>query len=128
MRRVGLALILGGSLATIGAMFLPAYRIVGSLIFRDPLNWWEIYNGLDIALTAACAITACLALLALSSANVVTRQLAVIAGAVVFGLAFAAIPGAIDDPTGYRAGFWITAGAGTIPLAGAVFLSLSDRD
>jgi hypothetical protein len=124
MRSLGLSLIVIGSLATVGAMFLPSYSFFGG----DSLNSWEAYNGLDVALVVACAGSVVLALLALTTGRHVFRQLAGLAGAVTFGLAFAVIPGTIDTSEGARAGIWVVAGAAAIALAGAVIVSVANPD
>jgi hypothetical protein len=123
MRSLGLGIIIGGLLATIGATFLTAYSLFG-----ESGNWWQTFHGLDIALAAACAVTVCLALLTLRTRHRAVRQLLGIACGVTFGLAFAVIPDTIHDPEGARAGLWIVAGTGGITLAGALVLALSNRD
>jgi hypothetical protein len=122
-RSIGLAVITGGSLATIGAMFLPVYDYAegGGL----SLSWWEVFSGLDVAVAVAAGIAAILALIALVTRNRVVTQLSIIAGAMVFGLAFAFVAEVLDDTEGVRAGFWIVGGAGAMTLAGAVAVSLS---
>jgi hypothetical protein len=125
-RSLGLALIMGGSLATIAAMFLTAFDFAerGGL----PFNWWETFSGLDIAIAVASGLAATLALIALVTRHRVVTSLSLIAGATVFGLAFALIPETFKDTAGIRAGFWIVGGTGAISLAGAVVVSLSKTD
>jgi FtsH-binding integral membrane protein len=123
MRSLGLGLIIAGSLATIGAMFLTPYSYFGV-----SGNWWQTFNGLDIALAASGAVAFCLAVFTLRTRHRAVRQLLGIACGVTFGLAFAVIPDTIHDPEGARAGLWIVAGTGGITLAGALVLALSNRD
>jgi hypothetical protein len=114
MRSLGPGLILSGALATLAAMFLPATSFGG-----ESLTWWEWVSGLDIALLAVCVVAAGLALAAVIAGHPTVRQLAGIAAAVAFGLAFAPVPGAIHDSQAARGGLWIVAATGTIALAGA---------
>lgn len=100
-------------------MFLPFRRFGG-----QSFTLWEYANGLDIALVTACFAAAGFALAALTVGHSRTRQLAVLAGAVTFGLGFAPVPGAIDDSEYARAGLWIVGGTSTIALAGAVVTTL----
>jgi hypothetical protein len=123
MRSLGLGLIVGGSLATIGATFRTANSFFG--VSR---NWWQTFHGLDIALAAACAVAVCLAFLTLRTRHRAVRQLLGIACGVTFGLAFAVIPDTIHSPEGARAGLWLVAGTGAVTLAGALVLALSNRD
>jgi hypothetical protein len=121
MRPIGPTLILVGSVATIPGMFLPLFEVeAGSL------NWWEVFNGLDIALTAACALAALLALAALIGGQRPVRQLAGVAAGVTFGLAFTFVPdtiGSTAENTG--AGLWVVAGTGAVALLGAVLIASS---
>jgi hypothetical protein len=123
MRRLGIALMFFGALATAGGMFLPALR------FSDEtLNWWEWTAGFDIALLAACVLTMGLALLALLSSHPMARQFAVITAGVTFGLTFAAVPDAIDNSEGLCTGFWVVGCTGAVALAGAVVSTLIRSD
>jgi hypothetical protein len=120
MRLLGPVLILVGAVATIAAMFLPFASYEG-----ESINWWETFNGLDIALVAACILTGGLALATLISGNRAVRHLTGIAAAVTFGLAFALIPDTIHDSEGAGAGRWLVAGTAALALAGAVVIGLA---
>lgn len=119
MRHLGPALIIVGALGVALAMFLPVYGFGGE-------DWtsWEYFNGLDIALLAACLVAAGLGLAVIAD-RARLRQMAAIGGAMTFGLAFALVPGAIDDSHFYRAGVWIVAATGGLALAGAVITVLA---
>ena len=126
MRRLGLATIIAGALATIAAMFLPVYDYAehGGL----SLSWWETFSGLDIAVAAASGIAAILALIALITRHRVVTALSAIAGAVAFGFADAFVAEVLHDTEGVRAGFWIVGGTGALALAGAVLIAISRTD
>jgi hypothetical protein len=126
MRSLGLGLITLGSLATIGAMFLPVWDI--PIAGEDPQNWWEGFNGLDIALAVACVISACLSTIARMSRRGVVERLAGIAGALAFGLAFAIIPDTIHDAEYADVGLWVAAGTGAIAFVGAVLVAVAGPD
>jgi hypothetical protein len=121
MRSIGPTLILVGSAATIPAMFLPLFEVeAGSL------NWWEVFNGLDVALTTVCALAALLALAALISGQRTAHQFAGVAAGVTFGLAITFVPdtiGSTAENTG--AGLWVVAGTGAVALLGAVLTASS---
>ena len=120
MRYIGPALIIGGALGVALAMFLPVRGFGGE-------DWtaWEYFNGLDIALLVSCAIAAGLGLAAVITDRTRLRQMAAIGGAMTFGLAFALVPGAIDDSYFYRAGLWIVSAAGGVALVGALITILA---
>jgi hypothetical protein len=123
MRLLGLILTLVGVVATVAAMFLSFIEFEG-----ESANWWEAFDGLDIALLAACVVTAGLALAALTSGNRAILQLTGIAAAMTFGLAFAVIPDTIHDSDGAGTGRWVVGGTGAIALAGGVIVALSKPD
>jgi hypothetical protein len=120
MRYLGPALIIGGALGAAVAMFFPVHGFGGE-------DWtsWEYFNGLDIALLAACVIAATIGLAAVITDRARLRQLAAVGGAMTFGLAFALVPGAIDDSYFYRAGLWIVAATASVALVGAVVTILA---
>src|ERR671919_63495 len=122
MRRLGLVVIIAGAAATVGAMFLTRFSLARVPGYQS-LNTWEAFHGLDIAMAVVCAIAAGLAVAALLSHRGVLARLAGIAGALLFGLTFAVVPDAIDDPEYTRAGLWVVAGTGAIGLVGAVLVA-----
>jgi hypothetical protein len=126
MRVIGPVLILVGALATIPAMFIPLFEGYET----GSLNWWETFQGLDVVLAGACGIAALLALASLTTGHRTIRQLAGIAAAVTFGLAFTFVPDRIGsgEYEGAKAGLWIVAATGAIALAGAVVIAASKSD
>jgi hypothetical protein len=120
MRNLGPALVLFGALGVAAAMFLPVHGFGG-----EDWTWWEYLNGLDVALFVACVLAVGFGLAALTTERARPRQASALGGGVVFGLAFALVPGAIDDTLFSRAGLWIGAAAGTIALLGSVITALS---
>jgi hypothetical protein len=123
MRRLGLAMIIAGALATIPAMFLPYTEFAS-----QSLNWWKWFNGFDIALLVSCVLATGLALAALVARHPQVPRLAGIAAGVTFGFTFGSIPGAIDIREGIKTSIWIIGGTGAVALAGAVLVAISKTD
>ena len=105
-------------------MFIPLFDVEAGL-----LNWWEVFNGLDVALAATSLLAALLAIAALVTEQQSVRQLAGVMAGLTFGLASTFVPDTIGNGGGNTAaGLWVVAGTGAVAFSGAVLIAISNPD